>query len=116
MSSEPELDRLFRALASPTRRAMLDRLRDRPCTTGQLCEHFPSLDRCTVMQHLRVLESAGVVVARRKGRERWNHLDPLHLKTIHDRWIGDYALSAVRLLAELKADLEDEAEVAFAPV
>ena len=58
------------------------------------------------MQHLGVLEDAGLVIARRRGRERWNHLDPLPIKPIHDRWIGAYAASAVDLLASLKADLE----------
>ena len=59
------------------------------------------------MQHLDVLERAGLLVARRKGRERWNHLDVLPIKLIHDRWIGDYARSAVGLLATLKSDLEE---------
>jgi DNA-binding transcriptional ArsR family regulator len=107
MSSKPDEDKVFKALASPTRRQLLDRLKDGPRTTGDLCEQFPVLDRCTVMQHLKVLEDAGLVIAQRKGRERWNHLDPLPIKVIHDRWIGDYAAAAVQLLATLKSDLED---------
>ncbi|GAB3843240.1 metalloregulator ArsR/SmtB family transcription factor [Micromonospora andamanensis] len=99
-------DRVFKALASSTRRQILDALKDQPRTTGDLCERFPQLDRCTVMQHLRVLETAGLVIAQRKGRERWNHLDPLPIKHIHDRWIGDYASAAVGMLATLKSDLE----------
>ncbi|MEV2241968.1 metalloregulator ArsR/SmtB family transcription factor [Micromonospora sp. NPDC049891] len=99
-------DRVFKALASSTRRQILDALKDQPRTTGDLCERFPQLDRCTVMQHLRVLEAAGLVIAQRKGRERWNHLDPLPIKHIHDRWIGDYANAAVGMLATLKNDLE----------
>ena len=58
------------------------------------------------MQHIDVLERAGLVIARRRGRERWNHLDVLPIKLIHDRWIGGYARSAVDLLATLQADLE----------
>ena len=58
------------------------------------------------MQHLAVLENADLVIAQRKGRERWNHLDVVPIKQIHDRWIGDYARSAVDLIATLKADLE----------
>jgi DNA-binding transcriptional ArsR family regulator len=100
------LDRVFKALSASTRREILDLLKDGPRTTGDLCAHFPGLDRCTVMQHLDVLHRAGLVVAQRKGRERWNHLDVLPIKLIHDRWIGDYATSAVDLLAALKADLE----------
>ncbi|MFF5217022.1 ArsR/SmtB family transcription factor [Micromonospora sp. NPDC000442] len=99
-------DRVFKALASSTRRQLLDSLKDQARTTGDLCERFPHLDRCTVMQHLRVLEAAGLVIAQRKGRERWNHLDPLPIKHIHDRWIGDYASAAVGMLAALKSDLE----------
>lgn len=99
-------DRVFRALANPTRRALLDALKNRPQTTGALCARFAPLDRCTVMQHLRVLERADLVVVRRAGRERWNHLNPLPIKQIHDRWIGAYAARAVQLLGRLKADLE----------
>ena len=101
-------DRVFKALSSGTRRQIVDLLRDHPRTTGELCANFPDLDRCTTMQHLTVLERAGLVVAQRKGRERWNHLDVLPIKLIHDRWIGDYARSAVELLASLKSDLEAE--------
>jgi DNA-binding transcriptional ArsR family regulator len=101
-------DRVFKALSSGTRRQIVDLLRDHPRTTGELCANFPALDRCTTMQHLAVLERAGLVVAQRKGRERWNHLDVLPIKLIHDRWIGDYARSAVELLTSLKSDLEAE--------
>jgi DNA-binding transcriptional ArsR family regulator len=99
-------DRVFKALSSRTRREILDLLKERPRTTGELCVRFPGLDRCTVMQHLAVLENADLVIAQRKGRERWNHLDVVPIKQIHDRWIGDYARSAVDLIATLKADLE----------
>ncbi len=106
MSSEAESERVFKALASSTRREMLDQIRDRPLTTGDLCARFPALDRCTVMQHLKVLEAADLVIARREGRERWNHLNALPIKHIHDRWIGPYAARAVDVLDRLKTDLE----------
>ena len=99
-------DRVFRALASHHRRAILDVLRDQPLTTGSLCAQFPELDRCTVMQHLKVLESADLIIAERKGRERWNHLNPLPIHGIHERWIGPHAKRAVAMLARLKRDLE----------
>jgi DNA-binding transcriptional ArsR family regulator len=99
-------DRVFRALASHHRRAILDVLRDQPLTTGSLCAQFPELDRCTVMQHLKVLESADLIIAERKGRERWNHLNPLPIHAIHERWIGPHAKRAVAMLAKLKRDLE----------
>ena len=110
-SADPvDEDGVFKALASPTRRRVLDLLKDQPRTTGDLCEQFGDLDRCTVMQHLRVLEGAGLVIAQRKGRERWNHLDPLPIKHIHDRWISEYATVAVALLGALRDELEPTPE------
>jgi DNA-binding transcriptional ArsR family regulator len=106
MSSESHEDRVFKALAAPIRRQILDRLKDQPQTTGDLCNRFDGLDRCTVMQHLKVLEDADLIIAVRRGRERWNHLNPLPIRDIHDRWIGPYAAFAVEKLAGLKAELE----------
>jgi len=108
MSSDSQDDGVFKALASPVRRALLDALKDRPQTTGVLCLRFPALDRCTVMQHLKVLEAADLVITHRRGRERWNHMNPLPIKRIHERWIGPYAMRAVAMLDGLKADLEAE--------
>lgn len=99
-------DRVFRALGHATRRRILDLLRQAPRTTGELCEQFAELDRCTVMQHLGVLERADLVVAKSEGRTRWNVLNVIPIKEIHDRWIGAYATQAVELLARLKRDLE----------
>ena len=106
MSTDAEDDNVFKALAHPRRRTILDRLKDGPRTTGMLCEAFPDMDRCTVMQHLKVLEAAELVVAVREGRERWNHLNSLPIKQIHDRWISQYASHAMTLIDALKADLE----------
>lgn len=86
---------------------MLDAIRDAPLTTGALCERFPDMDRCTVMQHLKVLEEADLIIARREGRERWNHLNALPIKAIHDRWISRYAGHAMNVLSALKGELED---------
>ena len=107
-------DRVFRALANAHRRAILDSLRDQPLTTGSLCEQFGDLDRCTVMQHLKVLEAAGLVQVERRGRERWNHLNPLPIHDIHERWIGPHAAYAVSLLARMKHDLEEAFSIGFA--
>ena len=106
MSIADAHDRVFKALSAGVRRQMLDDLRDQPLTTGTLCAHFPDLDRCTVMQHLRVLEQADLVTVVRRGRERWNHLNPLPIHDIHERWIGPHAAGAVALLGKLKADVE----------
>ena len=106
MSISSRQDRIFKALAAAVRRQILDDLRDQPRTTGALCAHFPELDRCTVMQHLKVLEEADLVIAVRKGRERWNHLNPLPIHEIHERWIGPHAAGATARLATLKLELE----------
>ena len=106
MSSEPDLDRVFKALANPVRRAICDELKIRPLTTGQLRMCFINLDRTTVMMHLRVLEQAGLVVAVRKGRERFNHLDAMPIQAIDERWIGPHAAHAAAGLAKLKKAIE----------
>lgn len=103
-------DRVFRALSHATRRAILDLLRDGPRTTGEVCARFPRLDRCTVMQHLGVLERADLIAVRTRGRLRWNYLDVLPIKQIHDRWIGPYAAHAAGFLARLARDLERAAD------
>jgi DNA-binding transcriptional ArsR family regulator len=108
MSISVQHDRVFKALAHPVRRQILDDLRDQPLTTGTLCAHFPELDRCTVMQHLKVLEDADLVIAVRKGRERWNHLNAVPIQEIHERWIGPHAAAATAKLAKLKRELERE--------
>jgi DNA-binding transcriptional ArsR family regulator len=100
-------DLVFKALADSRRRRILDLLKEAPRTTGELCERFErSLDRCTVMQHIGVLERAGLIIARREGRVRWNYLNAAPFKDIYDRWISSYANAAVDLLARMKRDME----------
>ena len=106
MSISDAFDRTFKALGHQVRRQILDDLRDQPLTTGTLVAHFPELDRCTVMQHLKVLEEAELVIPLRKGRERWNHLNVAPIQEIHERWIGPHAASATARLAKLKRELE----------
>ena len=106
MSTDDELDRVFKALANPVRRAICDELRLRPLTTKQLCDAFHELDRCTVMQHLKVLEEAGLVVPVHKGRERFNYLDAMPIQAIHERWIGPHAARAASGLLQLKRRVE----------
>ena len=106
MSTDDDLDAVFKALANPVRRQICDELKLRPLTTKQLAAGFPELDRTTVMLHLRVLEEAGLVVPVRKGRERFNYLDAMPIQTIHERWIGPYAAQAVSRLGQLKRELE----------
>jgi DNA-binding transcriptional ArsR family regulator len=110
MSSADTDDLVFKALADSRRRQILDLLKQAPRTTGELCERFEgTLDRCTVMQHMGVLERAGLIIARREGRQRWNYLNVTPFKDIYDRWISPFATEAVDLLARLKRDLEGAA-------
>ncbi|MDO8799680.1 helix-turn-helix transcriptional regulator [Phenylobacterium sp.] len=108
MSTDDADDLVFKALADRRRREILDLLKAGPRTTGELCAHFlGALDRCTVMQHIGVLERAELIIARREGRSRWNYLNASPVKAISDRWISPYAAHAVDLLTRLKRDLEE---------
>jgi DNA-binding transcriptional ArsR family regulator/uncharacterized protein YndB with AHSA1/START domain len=98
---------IWRALADPTRRRILDLLRERPRTTGELCESFETT-RFAVMKHLTVLEEAGLVVVRRRGRERWNHLNAVPLREAYQRWMQPYAEDWAESLLSLKDHVEGE--------
>ena len=92
--------RIWKALGSPHRRALLDALKDGPKTTSALCEVLPQLSRYAVMQHLGVLERAGVLLVRRKGRERWNELNAVPIQRELERWLNGFQqASASQLLA-----------------
>jgi len=98
---------VFKALADPTRRGILDLLYVNERTTGDLVSAFPKLSRCTVMLHLGILEEAGLVIVRRDGRFRWNYLDVAPIQRIQERWIGKYAERAAAGLLALKRELEE---------
>jgi len=106
MPLEEKYDLIFKALGDSRRREMLDLLKVRSRTTGELVGHFKQLDRCTVMQHLHVLEKADLIILQREGRIRWNYINPLPIKELHDRWIGGYADAAIDLLARMKREIE----------
>ncbi len=101
-------DRVFKALADPTRRFLLDRLFERDGRTLTELESELEMTRFGVMKHLRVLEDAGLVVTRRSGREKLHFLNPVPIRLIHDRWIDKYTERQVSALAELKHELEKE--------
>jgi len=91
---------VWKALGSPHRRALLDALRDGPKTTTALCEVLPKLSRYAVMQHLSVLQKAGVVLVRREGRERWNQLNAVPIQRELERWLNSFQqTTASQLLA-----------------
>jgi len=99
-------DRVFKALADPTRRLLLDRLFERDGRTLTELESGLEMTRFGVMKHLRILEGAGLVVTRRAGREKHHYLNPVPVRLIHDRWIDKYTERRVSALADLKQELE----------
>src|ERR1700758_5559101 len=97
---------VWKALSHPVRREMLDLLRDGPRTTGDLDAHFAGLTRFAVMQHLRVLEGASLVLVRRQGRQRWNHLNAVPISEIHERWVSRFAGRDASALLALREHVE----------
>jgi DNA-binding transcriptional ArsR family regulator len=102
-------DLVFKALADPTRRLLLDRLFERDGRTLTELESQLEMTRFGVMKHLKVLEDSGLVVTQRSGREKLHFLNPVPIRLIHDRWIDKYTERRVSALADLKAELEDGA-------
>jgi DNA-binding transcriptional ArsR family regulator len=102
-------DHVFKALADPTRRLLLDRLYERDGRTLTELESQIEMTRFGVMKHLRVLEDAGLVVTRRAGRKKLHFLNPVPIRLMHDRWIGKYRERRVSALADLKHELEETA-------
>ena len=100
-------DPVFKALADPTRRFLLDLLFEREGRTLTELESEVDMTRIGVMKHLRQLEAAGLVVTRRQGREKLHFLNPVPIRLIHDRWIDKYTEHRVAALADLKHALEE---------
>ena len=107
MIDEEESDAVFKALADPTRRALLDALFE---LDGQavhaLCDRHPHMTRFGVMKHLAILEAANLVVAHKEGRTKRHFLNPIPIQQISDRWIGKYARPFARAMTELQRRLE----------
>src|ERR687891_723287 len=101
------MDAVFRALADPTRRSLLDELFRQDGQTLSALEQRLPMTRFGVMKHLRVLEEAGLVVTRRRGREKLHFLNPVPIRLVHDRWVSKYAEPWAATLSGLKQRLED---------
>jgi DNA-binding transcriptional ArsR family regulator len=99
-------DLVFKALADPTRRFLLDLLFEREGRTLSELEAKVEMTRFGVMKHLRLLEQAGLVVTRRSGREKLHFLNPVPIRLVHDRWIDKYTERQVSALSDLKTELE----------
>jgi uncharacterized protein YndB with AHSA1/START domain len=107
------VDAVFKALADPTRRALLDELfREDGQTLNALEERFP-MTRFGVMKHLKQLEAAGLVVTRRRGREKLHYLNPIPIRLVHDRWVSKYAEPWAAALTGLKNEMENVMEKVF---
>jgi DNA-binding transcriptional ArsR family regulator len=106
MYSESKYDRILKALGHASRREILDLIKDKPLTTSELCLILKKMDRCTVMQHLNVLEKADLILVKHRGKYRWNYINLLPIRELHDRWISRFSLDAIDILAKLKQDVE----------
>ena len=100
-------DLVFKALADPTRRFLLDLLFERDGRTLRELESELEMTRFGVMKHLRVLEAADLIVSRRSGREKLHYLNPVPIRLVHDRWIDKYTERRVSALLDLKQELEE---------
>src|SRR6201987_1599911 len=107
------MDKVFRALADPTRRSLLDELFKEDGQTLIALESRLPMTRFGVMKHLKVLEEAGLVVTRRRGREKLHYLNPVPIRLIHDRWVSKYAEPWAAALSDLKHRLESPMEKVF---
>jgi DNA-binding transcriptional ArsR family regulator len=102
------MDEVFKALADPTRRELLDRLFAEDGQTLKALEEGVPMSRYGVMKHLRLLEEAGLVTTKRRGREKLHFLNPVPIRLIHDRWVSKFAEPWVETLTGLKERLEDQ--------
>lgn len=105
-------EQVFKALASPHRRRILDLLREGPLTTGAIDEQLDGLSRYAVMQHLRVLEGSGLVVVRRQGRQRFNHLNAVPVREVYERWVSRLAGDSAEGMLALKRHVERRGNMA----
>ena len=101
------MDAVFKALADPTRRGLLDTLYERDGQTLTELEERLPMTRFGVMKHLRVLEEAGLVTTRKRGREKLHFLNPVPIRLVHDRWVSKYAEPWAAALSGLKQRLEE---------
>jgi DNA-binding transcriptional ArsR family regulator len=102
------MDEVFKALADPTRRSLLDELYAEDGQTLTALERRLPMTRIGVMKHLRVLEAAGLVTTKRRGREKLHFLNPVPIRLVHDRWVSKYAEPWAATLTGLKRTLEEE--------
>ena len=100
-------DKVWKALADPTRRSILDLLAERPLTTGELVARFDKVCRTNVMKHINILVEANLIIVRREGRNRWNLLNPTPIQSVCDRWVSGHVKRMATTLSRLKEHVEE---------
>lgn len=97
---------VWKALSDKTRRKILDLLREKERTTGELCKHFKKLTRFGVMKHLNILHKANLIIIKREGKNRWNYINPLPIREIYERWVKKYEAGWSSYLIDFKNKME----------
>ncbi len=100
------MELIWKALSDKTRREILDLLREKEMTTGELCGHFKQLTRYGVMKHLNILHDANLVIIKREGKNRWNYINPLPIREIYERWVKKYEAGWSSYLIDFKNKME----------
>ncbi len=100
------MELVWKALSDKTRRAILDLLREKEKTTGDICRHFKKLTRYGVMKHLNILQKADLIIIKREGKNRWNYINPLPIQDIYERWVKKYEAGWSSYLINFKNNME----------
>ncbi|HAX49986.1 MAG TPA: SRPBCC domain-containing protein [Ignavibacteria bacterium] len=102
------MELVWKALSDKTRRKILDLLREKEKTTGELCKHFKKLTRYGVMKHLNILHRANLIIIKREGKNRWNYINPLPIQGIYERWVKKYEAGWSSYLIQFKNNIESK--------
>lgn len=102
LDKQLDTSKVWKALSDPTRRKLLDLVREAPQTTGDLVDHFDDIGRCAVMKHLGILEKANLIITKREGKFRWNHINAIPIQEIYERWVRKYEAQWATNLLQLK--------------
>ena len=102
------MELVWKALSDKTRRKILDMLREKEMTTGELCRNFKKLTRYGVMKHLNILHKANLIIIKREGKNRWNYINPLPIREIYERWVKKYEEGWSSYLIQFKNKMEEK--------
>ncbi|GJM34198.1 MAG: hypothetical protein DHS20C18_31990 [Saprospiraceae bacterium] len=110
-NNQSDTESIWKALADPTRRKLMDLVRESPKTTGELVDEFDSIGRCAVMKHLSILENASLILPRKEGKYRWNYINAIPLQEIYERWVKKYEAQWATNLLQLKELAEHKSNI-----